>query len=445
MKNGMKRLFPILVLALLLLYIPPAFAQSSLDVLVQDSQNTLGGVTVATLVNGVTYSSQTGPDGKASFNLQPGKYTFTAMKEGYRQASVTGEAGVDSLVTIRMDRLYSISGTVIDASTEKPQKDASVTITDKETQQYYTGTTDEYGVFSIKVPNGYYGITVRVPQYHPIFRDNNGAGYHIQDSALYVGYMPVASSGSTDLGNEGVKVTCDYPGKNVKVNESVSFDIKIGNNGAVDKTYQLVVKESPWNVKFYSGNDEINRVFVEKGNSKTLQVKTTPLEEGSFFITIMAAAASDNSSLQLFIDAARDKDCKIELYVPGNITLNSGTSQNVEAVVKNNGSTKLTNVRLDIGEDDIPQSLTATVNTRNLDELGPGETKRFVIQIYAKADASQGSDRLYMRAVSNEVKSSEEYVDVEVLKSSTWVGVGIGIAVVAILAFGLIVWKYGRR
>ena len=50
-----------------------------------------------------------------------------------------------------------------------------------------------------------------------------------------------------------------------------------------------------------------------------------------------------------------------------------------------------------------------------------------------------------MRAVSNEVKSSEGYVEVEVLKSSTWVGVGIGIAVVAILAFGLIVWKYGRR
>lgn len=135
----------------------------------------------------------------------------------------------------------------------------------------------------------------------------------------------------------------------------------------------------------------------------------------------------------------------IELWVPSNLTLNIGTSQNIEVMMKNNGSTRLTNVRLDIGEDDIPESLTANVVTRNVDELGPGESKRFVVQVYAKADAGQGSDRLYMKAVSNEVKSDEKYVVVELLKGSTWVGVGIGIAVIAILAFGLIIWKYGRR
>ena len=61
--------------------------------------------------------------------------------------------------------------------------------------------------------------------------------------------------------------------------------------------------------------------------------------------------------------------------------------RNVEAIVQNNGTSPLSNVALEIGQDDVPQSLTATVQTRMLDRLDPGQSQRFVIQVYAKADA----------------------------------------------------------
>jgi uncharacterized membrane protein len=230
------------------------------------------------------------------------------------------------------------------------------------------------------------------------------------------------------------------------MNETVSFDIKISNNGAVDKTYSLTVKDAPqgWNVNFYSGGDIINRVFVESKGSKTFQVKTTPLSIGSNVITIPAANGADNSSLQLFVDTSKNQDYKLELTIPDNMTLDAGTSKNVEVLVKNNGSTKLTNVGLDIGADDIPQSL--TVDTPNkIDELDAGDTHRYTLKVYAKADASQETDKLYLRAACNEVKTDQRSIDVSITKSNTWIGVGIAIALIAILAFGFIVWKYGRR
>lgn len=124
--------------------------------------------------------------------------------------------------------------------------------------------------------------------------------------------------------------------------------------------------------------------------------------------------------------------------------MDAGTNANVDVLVKNNGTGKLTNVGLDIGADDIPDSL--TVDTPNkIDELDPGDTHRFTLKVYVKADASQETDQLYLRATSTETKTDKKSIDFTITKSNTWIGAGIAIALIAILAFGFIVWKYGRR
>jgi hypothetical protein len=335
----MKRIILLtLFLGVFILSASQALADSPITVSVVDGRGPVGGVAVAVLLSGTSVTGTTGPDGLTSFTLPEGTYYFTALKEGYSKKSVEGRVGVDGTVTITLDRLYGVSGTVVDASTGLPVKDASVTITDKVSQQYYTGPTDANGVFTIQVPNGYYGILVRAANYRPTPRDNNGAGYQVLDNSLYVGYIPIPAL-SADTGNlEGVSLSCDFPGKTVKSNETVTFDVKITNNGVVDKTYSLVVKDSPkdWNIKFYSGSDVINKVFVESKGSKTFQMKTTPLGSGSCVITIMAANGADNSSLQLFVDTSKDQDYKLEFSIPDNKTLDAGTSVNVEVIVKNN-------------------------------------------------------------------------------------------------------------
>jgi hypothetical protein len=421
-------------------------ADSSITVQVKDAQGPVGGVSVAVLASGTSITSTTGPDGLASFTLPDGTYYFMALKEGYLKKSVEARVGTDSSVTITVDRLYGVSGTIVDASTGLPVKDASVTITDKVSQQYYAGATDANGVFTIQVPNGYYGILVRAADYRPTPRDNNGVGYQVLDNSLYVGYIPIPAL-SIDTGNlEGVSLSCDFPGKTVKSNETVTFDVKINNNGVVDKTYSLVVKDAPanWDVWFYSGSDVINKVFVESRGSKTFQVKTTLLGTGSSVITIMAANGADNSSLQLFVDTSKDKDYKLEFICPDNKTFDAGTNVNIEVLVKNNGSGKLTNVGLDLGADDVPDSLTVDMPNK-IDRLAPGETHRFTLKVYAKADASQETDKLYLKAVSSETKTEQKSIDISIIKSNTWIGIGIAVALIAIVSFGFVVWKYGRR
>ena len=446
----MKLSVPLLVsllLILLLSSIPTsALADSPVSVFVKDKNGAVGGAIVSVKVGTSTNSVQTGSDGIGNFSLPMGLYTFYASKDGYGSGSASATVGENSTVAIILTNLYTLSGTVIDSSTGLPKKDAAITITNKETDKSYVGGTGDNGVFSIHVPNGYYSVTVRAPFYQQATVDDHGAGYHVLDSSLYVGYVPIATDNNVTSLN-GVKLTTDYPGKVVKVNQSVTFDVTIANNGIVDRSYALSVKEAPpgWNVQLLSGSDSINRVFVEKGSSKTFQVKTTPLSAGTNVITIVAGSESDVGQVQLYVESVIDKDYKLEFTLPENLSLSAGTSKNVDVYVKNNGTGKLSNVRIDIGSDDIPDSLSADVVTHELSELASGESQRFVVKITAKADASEGAERLYLRAVSDEAKTDQKYVEVSVSRSNSWLGIGIAIALVAILAFAFIVWKYGRR
>jgi hypothetical protein len=451
MKSSPRFLPVFLVVAVFLLLSFPnttytAFADSSITVSVRDGKGPVGGAQVAAVVFDTTYSGLTSGNGLVSLTMPNGTYLFMASRDGYSQGSATATVGTDTLVNITFSNLYPISGTVIDASLGTPIKAASVTVTGKDTNKEYSGSTNDNGVFSITVPNGYYGVAAHATGYEASFLDNAGAGYHVLDNPLYVGYVPVAVVGSSGSLN-GVSLSSDFPGKSVKINESVSFDVKITNNGIVDKTFVLSVKEAPsgWNIQLLSGGDVVNRVFVGSKSSQSFQVKTTPLSPGSNAIAIMAASGDDKGQLQLFVDASQDADYRLELTVPDDISLSAGESRNVEAVIRNNGSARLSNVMLDIGQEDVPQSLTANVQSRTVDSLDPGESQRFVVQVYAKADAGTGTDKLYMRATSNEAKTDQKSMQVSYATSNTWLGMGIAIALIAILAFGFIVWKYGRR
>jgi len=437
----MKPIVLVVLVCLLFLSAPLAMASSSISVRVVDGSGPVGGACVATLSGGVSVTATTGSDGLAVFSLSEGEYTFTAWKDGYAKKSVKARVGVDGNVTISLSRLYALSGVIVDASTGQPVKDASITITDKVTGDYYTGSSDSGGVFTVMVPDGYYSVLVRANGYNTVSRDNGGAGYHVLDNSLYIGYLPVPMLGSSTGNPEGVSLYCDFPGKIVKPNETVAFDVKITNDGVVDRTYTLTVKEAPknWDVKFYTGGDIINRVFVERGGSKTFQVKATPRDAG--VITVVAASGADSCSLQLFVDTG-GADYRLEFSCPSNFTLEAGSVKTLEVLVRNNGSGRLTSVGVDV--EDAPGSLNVEPPNR-IEVLEPGETHRFNLKVQAKPDASQETSTLSLIATSSETKTTPKTIETSITKSSTWIGVGMGIAVLALLAFGIIVWKYGRR
>jgi hypothetical protein len=115
---------------LLVLFMPQALADSSITVYVADNGGPVGGAGVAALVSGVSVTGTTGADGLVTLSLPDGNYSFTALKDGYAPGTAYAKVGADSSVTITLNRLYGISGTIVDASTGLALKDASVTITD---------------------------------------------------------------------------------------------------------------------------------------------------------------------------------------------------------------------------------------------------------------------------------------------------------------------------
>jgi len=438
---------PIFLLVFLALAVP-CLADTPINVYVGTNSSPVGGASVVANVNGVGVTALTQPDGLATFTLPQGNYTFTAIKDGYIQQSVYATVGLNNNITITLQQLFGVSGTIVDAATGLPLSNASVVVTNLVTQDYYTGATDSNGIFTVQVPDGYYSVLVRVPNYETTTRDNNGAGYQVEDNTVYVGYIPVPALNGATGNPEGVQLTCDFPGKTVNVNQSVSFGVNIANNGEVDKTYELAVVNAPpgWNVNFLSGGDDINRVYVPTQGSETFQVQTTPLTAGNnSVITIMAASGADNDSLQLFVDTANATNYSMELSCPNNTSLNVGDTTDLDVIVKNNGSTPLTNVMVDIPSSDVPSTLSASVSSQAVADLAPGDSADFTVSVTANSNDNPGTADLYMSASSDQTTTSQGEVVVTLVKSNTWIGVGIGIALVAILAFGFIVWKYGRR
>lgn len=177
MKHPISQIFLLLTFCVFLLFASPTLADSSISVYVTDSHGPVGGASVAALVAGASITGTTGPDGRVSMALPDGNYSFMAAKEGYASKSVFARVGMDGSITITLDKLYGVSGTIVDASTGLPVKDASITLTDKVTHKYYTGSTDGSGVFTVQVPNGYYSVQVRAADHRPMTRDNSGAGY----------------------------------------------------------------------------------------------------------------------------------------------------------------------------------------------------------------------------------------------------------------------------
>jgi uncharacterized repeat protein (TIGR01451 family) len=427
----------------------PCLADTPINVYVYENNSVpVGGASVVVLVNGDSINAVTQPDGMASFTLPNGTYTFTAVKDGYLEQSVPATVGVDNNITITIQQLFAVSGTIVDAATGLPLSNASVTVTNLVTQDYYTGATDSNGIFTVQVPNGYYNVLVRVPNYETTTRDNDGAGYQVNDNSVYVGYIPVPALNGETGNPEGVQLTSDFPGMTVNVNQSVSFNVNIANNGEVAKTYELAVTNAPpgWNVNFLSGSNEVNRVYVPSQGTETFQVQTTPLTPGNnSVITIMAASGADNASLQLYVTTANATNYSMELSCPNNTSLNVGDTTDLDVVVKNYGSTPLTNVMVDIPSSDVPSTLSASVSSPTLAELDPGDSADYTVSVTANSNDNPGTADLYMSASSDQTTTGQEHVAVTLVKSNTWIGVGIGIALVAILAFGFIVWKYGRR
>lgn len=439
-------LFIISLMTAIVLCSHPGIADSSIYLSIKDDEGPVGDAIVAVVVGGCTYTDTTGYDGRASFTIPEGKYTFRVFRDGYQDMSVEAIVGVDDVVNVMLSRVYYVSGTVIDASTGTPLKDVGIEVVDRDSRASYKGSTDKNGIFNIRTPNGDYEINAHADGYRITTVDNRGNGYKVNNGSIYVGYIPLIAVNSDNTWNaNGVRLSTDFPGKTININGEAIFDVTVSNNGYIDNTYELAVKEAPpgWDVRFISGGDIVNRIYVEDKKDKTVKVRVIPDSEGNHTITITASAPNDQSSLKLYVDTI-SYGHGLDLECPGTFDMNTGSGRNIGVVVKNNGSSVLTNVSIDISQGDMPQSMEARVLTDRLAELAPGESKEFVIQLSARDSASGGKEKIPLHAVSDQLQSDDKYIEVNLVKGNMFIVVGLAIVVIATIAIGFVLWVFRK-
>ncbi|MDD3977267.1 MAG: NEW3 domain-containing protein [Methanomicrobium sp.] len=116
--------------------------------------------------------------------------------------------------------------------------------------------------------------------------------------------QPVAADESESTYQGNFQITCKFPGKVIEAGETIKYDLTISNIAGTDYAKKIRVDtfkgEEDWEFKFLSGDVEIDRIALSKGQSETIQleVKTagdTPVDTYQFRVSI------DDAKIWLYV------------------------------------------------------------------------------------------------------------------------------------------------
>ena len=278
----------------------------------------ISGVTVSTLVYGVTTTQTTDDKGTAVFTKLPtGIYSFTATKSGYDSVTtdditVLGNSTKTGTITLS-PKLITAQVNVKDGDGNNIGYSASVRVTGNGVDQ--TATTDASGNVTFSLPAGEYLFTATYT--YDGYYNNDSKTILLSDETSSVNLTMVRKVGSITL---IVKDSQGQPINGAKISESYSDPIKVlGYTSADGKltlnnvptgTYTYTADKDGYQGMIYSGvtvNEGTNekvitlnrlpgkaRVTVKSGTT-TLQGATVTMEDGSSNTTNMYGRATFGS------------------------------------------------------------------------------------------------------------------------------------------------------
>src|SRR5690606_12066010 len=165
-------------------------------------------------------------------------------------------------------------------------------------------------------------------------------------------------------------------------------------------------------------------------------------KEGTYKIPIVAESGNTSASLEL--EAVITGSYDLELTTPdGNLStdITAGRDKNIELLVKNTGTAKLTDISL---EANTPPEWEAEFDKETIPALEPGKSETVKVNIKASKNAIAG-DYVTSFSASTAEKSADATYRVSVKTSTLWGIVAVVIIVGVIAGLYYIVRKYGRR
>lgn len=229
-------------------------------------------------------------------------------------------------------------------------------------------------------------------------------------------------------------------------NEPFRYNATLHNAAAEAVVYEFKADLPPgWQISYRVEGSQVTSVQLEPGRTQDIGIEinsTLTAEPKKYKIPIRASSATNSFDLNL--EAVVKGSYGIELSTPsGRLSdeIISGSSKELNLVVKNTGTLPLNNVEL---SSQLPSQWEATFEPASIEQLEPGKSMDIKTTVKVP-DKTIAGDYLAKLTAKNTNKQSEVSFRIMVKVSilSGWIGI-----VIILLAVGLIYFlirKYGRR
>ena len=246
---------------------------------------------------------------------------------------------------------------------------------------------------------------------------------------------------------EDIRISAKFPEVTVEAGKALKYPITISNLGEIDRLLLLSVQPpTDWKVVFKSGTMEISRLYLEAGKSESLILEATPpstVKIGTYTIPVRIKSPEGSIYAEMNLRATIIGSYELTLEPSTLLTsVTAGGSTTFTVKATNTGYTSVTSVSLNIA---IPEDWESSVTPVQVDSLKPRESFSFNVVIKVPEDTVAGDYLITLTGLSDQVESDEVQVRITVTAPTSWGLIGIGLAVVMVIALVLIFMKFKRR
>ncbi|MGQ9515028.1 MAG: COG1470 family protein [Thermoproteota archaeon] len=252
------------------------------------------------------------------------------------------------------------------------------------------------------------------------------------------------------LESSGRIISALYPDLSEEAGKTLNFPLTIRNLGTDSVIYKISTFNMPqgWSASFRTtpgGSSSISSISLGAKESSTLYLEVVPpntVEVGTYTIPVQVKTES-GTTYEIDLKATIIGSYSLRLSPSTLLTsVTSSASTTFTVKVTNDGHTSITGVRLNV---EVPDGWDSSISPVSVALLEPSGSSTFTLIVNTPADAVAGDYMITLTGLSDQVKSDAVQVRVTVTAPTSWGYMGVGIAVLMIIALVIVFMKFRRR
>ena len=245
-----------------------------------------------------------------------------------------------------------------------------------------------------------------------------------------------------------IEIVSTFTDVTVQAGDSITYPLRVWNKGESDDQLTMRVVSVPdnWDAVVKSGSVEVSSFYIPADEYEDLNLEVEPpsnVETGDYSLVIRAESAqgalSEEIELKATVVGSHDVEFELStLYTT--ITIGDAVEFSVE--VTNTGFSPLTSLYI---EAVAPDDWDVTVTPSQLESLAPRASRTFTVSAETPTDTVAGDYLVTVQALSDQADSGEEDLRVTAQASTSWGFLGIGLAVLVVIALAVAFTRFKRR